>query len=164
MIAKLENGNYNIYNENDLLIGSIKTQSNFKNAEIKVGGKTLKLTRDKWTTKVFEEDTLVYHLKTNSFFGKTRVIETEQKITGVTGFKWGTKMVDKENNTLLKIRNENHFFNNNKYLIEISNEKTSDFDILLTLYGHLHGSSMKQKAALITAIMIGIITSRVLTQ
>jgi hypothetical protein len=39
MIARLENDNYNIYRENDLLIGGIKTQSNFKNAEITVGEK-----------------------------------------------------------------------------------------------------------------------------
>jgi len=165
MIARLENDNYNIYKENDLLIGAIKTQSNFKNAEIKVGEKTFKLTRDKWTTKVLEEDKLVYHLKTNSFSGNTKVLETEQKITGVTGFKWGTKMVDKENNTLLKIRNENQFINKNKYVIEISNEKATDFDILLTLYGHLYGSSMKLKAVIIGVIMIGIILiSGILTQ
>ena len=68
-------------------------------------------------------------------------------------------MVDKENNTLLKIRNENQFINNNKYVIEIPNEKASDFDILMTLYGHLYGSSMKQKAVIIAIIMIGIMIS-----
>ena len=153
MKARLENENYNIYKENDLLIGGIKTQSNFNNAEIKVGKKTFKLTRDKWITTVLEKDKVVCHLKTNSFFGNIKVLETEQKITGAIGLKWGTKMVDKENNTLLKIKNENQFINTNNYVIEISNEKATDFDILLALYGHLYGSGMKQKA-----IIIGVIT------
>jgi len=34
MIAKLENDIINVYNEKELLIGGIKTQSNLKNAEI----------------------------------------------------------------------------------------------------------------------------------
>ena len=36
MTAKLENNIINVYNEKNILIGAIKTQSNFKNAEIKV--------------------------------------------------------------------------------------------------------------------------------
>ena len=163
MIARLENDNYNIYKENDLLIGAIKTQSNFKNAEIKVGEKTFKLIRDKWTTKILEEDKIVYHLKTNSFSGNMKVLETGQKIKGVWGSKWGTQLVDKENNTLLKIRNKNQFRNNNTYVIEISTEKASDFDILLTLHGHLYGSSMKQIAVII-AIVTGTIIGRIVTQ
>jgi hypothetical protein len=75
------------------------------------------------------------------------------------GHKWGTKMVDKENNTLLKIRNKNQFINTNKYEIEISNGKATDLDVLLTLYGHLYGSNMKQNAVIIGAVAVGIIIS-----
>jgi hypothetical protein len=163
MIARLENDNYNIYKENDLLIGGVKIQSNFKDAEIKVGEKIFKLTRDKWTTKILEKDRIVYQLKTNSFSGNIKVLETKQRIKGVWGLKWGTQLVDKENNTLLKIRNKNQFRNTNKYVIEISNENATDFDILLTLYGHLYGSSMKQKAVIGT-IVIGIIISGILSR
>ncbi len=139
----------------------LKIQSNFKNTELKVGEKAFMLIRNKWTTEILEDDKIVYHLKTNSFSGKTKVIETEQNIKGVWGPKWGTQLVDKENKTLLKIRNKNQFRNNNKYVIELSNEKVTDFDILLTLYGHLYGSSMKQKAVI---GVIGIIISRILVQ
>jgi hypothetical protein len=97
-------------------------------------------------------------LKTNSFSGNTEILETGHKIRGVSGLKWGTKMMDKENNTLLKIRNENQFINTNKYEIEISNEEVTDLDILTTLYGHLYGSNMKLKAVSIGAVAVGILS------
>jgi hypothetical protein len=162
MIAKLENEILNVYNEKNILIGGIKAQSNFKNAEIKIGEKTFLLFRNKWETKISENDKVIYHLKTNSFSGNTKIQETEYKIIGVFGLKWGTKMVDKENNTLLKIRNENKFINTNKYEIKISNDRVSDLEILTTLYGHLYGSNMKLKAVIVGAIAVGIISSGII--
>jgi hypothetical protein len=159
MIAKLENEILNVYHEKNILIGGIKAQSNFKNAEIKIGEKTFLLSRNKWETEILENDKVIYHLKTNSFSGNTKIKETEYKIIGVFGLKWGTKMVDKENNTLLKIRNENQFINTNKYEIEISNDRVSDLEILTTLYGHSYGSNMKIKAVIVGAIAVGIISS-----
>ena len=163
MIAKLEDDIINVYNKKNQLIGKIKTQSNFKNAEIIIDGKRIKLFRNKWETTVIQDDNVICHLKTNSFSGNTNIPETGQKITGVTGFKWGTKLVDKDNNTLLKVRNENQFINRNRYEIEISNEKTSDLDILLTLYGHLYGSNMKLKAVVI-AVIAAIVTNGILAR
>jgi hypothetical protein len=162
MIAKLENDILNVYNEKNILIGGIKTQSNFQNSEIKIGEKTFLLSRNKWETEISENDKVIYHLKTNSFSGNTKIQETEYKITGVFGLKWGTKMVDKENNTLLKIRNENQFTNTNKYEIEISNDRVSDLEIVTTLYGHLYGSNMKLKAVIVGAIAVGIISSGIM--
>jgi hypothetical protein len=160
MIAKLENDIINVYDEKNILIGGIKTQSNFKNSEIKIGEKKIHLSRNKWETEILEGGKVLYNLKTNSFSGNTEILETEHKITGVFGLKWGTKLTDKENNTLVKIRNENQFINNNKYEIEISNGKVTDLDILMTLYGHLYGSNMKLKAAIIG--VIAIVISRIL--
>jgi hypothetical protein len=163
MIAKLEKDIINVYNERNILIGGIKTQSNFKNAEIKIGEKIFQLSRNKWETEISENDKVIYHLKTNSFSGNTKIKETEYKITGVFGLKWGTKMMDKENNTLLKIRNENQFTNTNKYEIEISNDSVSNLDVLTTLYGHLYGSNMKLKAVIIGGITVGIISSGIIS-
>ena len=157
MIAKLENDIINVYTEKKILIGGINTQSNFKNAEIKIGEKIFQLSRNKWETEISENDKVIYRLNTNSFSGNTKIQETEHKVTGVLGLKWGTKMLDKENNILLKIRNQNHFINKNKYEIEILNKKATDLDILTTLYGHLYGSNMKLKALIIGAIAGGII-------
>ena len=164
MIAKLENDTVNVYDANNNLIGKIKTQSNFKNAEITIDGKKIELSRNKWKTKIIESGNVICNLETNSFSGNTTILETGQKIKGVTGFKWGTKMVDKENNTLLKIRNKNQFVNRNIYEIEISNEKTTELDILLTLYIHLFGSNMKLKALFIAILAIGIVSSGILIQ
>lgn len=162
MIAKLENDILNVYNEKNILIGGIKTQSNFKNTEVKIGEKEYKLSRDKWNTEISENGKVVYTLKMNSFSGNTEILETGHKITGVFGLKWGTKMVDKENNTLLKIRNENQIVNTNKYEIEISNKKVTDLEILTTLYGHLYGSNMKLKAVIIGAVAVGIISTGIM--
>ena len=109
-------------------------------------------------TEISENEKVIYHLKTNSFSGNTKIQETENKIAGVFGLKWGTKMIDRENNILLKIRNENQFTNTNKYEIEISNDRVSDLEILTTLYGHLYGSNMKRIAVIIGAIAVGIIS------
>lgn len=161
MIAKLEGDIINVYNKKNQLIGGVKTQSNFKNAEIIIDGKSINLSRNKWETTVIRDGNVIYHLKTNSNSGNIKITETGQKITGVIGLKWGTKLVDKDNITLLKIRNENPYVNRNRYEIEISNEKTSDLDILLTLYGHLYGSNMKLKAVLTIAFAV-IVTNIIL--
>jgi hypothetical protein len=162
MKARLENNYINVYNDKNLLIGGIKAESNFKNSEIKVGNRILKLYRNKWETEIVDQGEVIFHLKTNSFSGNTEILETGQKIKGVTGLKWGTKLIDEKNDTLVKIRNENKFINNNKYEIEISNEKAIDLDILLTLYGHLYGSNMKMKAVIGVAVVVGIISSGIL--
>ena len=158
MIAKLENDILNVYNEENIIIGGIETQSNYKNTEIKIGEKKYELSRNKWNTEISENGKVIYNLKMNSFSGNTEILETGHKITGVFGLKWGTKMVDKENNTLLKIRNENQIVNTNKYEIEISNNKVTDLEILTTLYGHLYGSNMKLKTVIIGAVAVGIIS------
>ena len=162
MKARLEKDIINVYNEKNILIGGIKTQSNFKNAEMKIGNEIYQLSRDKWEAKISKNNKAIYHLITNSFSGKTKIQETGYKITGVFGLKWGTKMIDKENTTLLKIRNENQFINKNQYKIEISNEKVTNLDILTTLYGHLYGSNMKLKTVIIGAVVSGIIFSGVI--
>ena len=52
-------------------------------------------------------------------------------------------MVDENNKTLLKIKNENLLIDKGIYEIEISDNQITDFEILLSLFGHLYGSNMK---------------------
>lgn len=153
MLAKLENDIINIYNANNKLIGGIKTQSNYKNADIIIGEKIYRIERDKWTAKILENGDVKYNLKSNSFSGNTSILETKRKITGVFGLKWGTKLIDNEKNTLVKIRNESQFVDKKKYEIEISDKKVTELEILTTLYGHLYGSNMKTQAVIIGAII-----------
>jgi hypothetical protein len=154
MTAKLENDIIKVYNEKEVLIGGVTIQTNSKNTEIIIGEKIFQLSRNGWETKISDNEKVVYHLKTNSFSGATKIQETGYQITGVFGSKWGTKMVDKENNTLLKIRNKNQFLDKNQYEIEISNTKVTDLDILTTLYGHLYGSNMK-----LMGVIIGVVAT-----
>lgn len=158
MIAKLENDSLNVYNEENILIGGIKAPSNLKTTEIKIRENKYELSRNKWNTKISKDGKVIYNLKMNSFSGKTEILETGHKITSGFGLKWGTKMVDKENNTLLKIRTKNQIVNTSQYQIERSNTKVTDLEILTTLYGHLHGSNMKLSTLIIGAVAVVIIS------
>ena len=159
MKAKLENDTINVYDEKGVLISGIKTQPNSKASEISIRERTLDLTRNNWDTKIVEDGKEIYNLKTHSFSGNTNILETGHKITGVFGFMWGTKMIDEEGNTLVKIPNKNQFINKNKYDIEVSSDKVSDLDILLTLYGHVQGSRMK-----LLVVLMGVIVGIVITK
>ena len=150
MIAKLENEYFNLYNQQKEIIGKLKTnlKPNYAENEMFVGEKTFKIIRKGWEFKIFENEEIVYNLKVNSFFGDITVIELNKKIKGVFSLKWGTQLVDEENNTLLKIRNENQLVNKGTYIFEIEDKSVSDFEILLSLFGHIYGSNLKTKATI----------------
>ena len=66
-------------------------------------------------------------------------------------------MMDAKKNTLLKIRHENLLLHNDTYIIKVLNNKATDLDILLTLYGHLQGSASKEKIAIVFTIIASIV-------
>mgnify|MGYP006869487907 CR=1 FL=1 len=150
MIAKLENQVFNLYNEKSEIIGKIKInlKPHFSENEIIIGDKTFKIIRENWTFIIYENEEIIYNLKTNSFFGNITVLELNKKIKGVFSLKWGTQLVDEDNNSLLKIRNESQLVDKGNYVIEINDEKVSDFEILLSLFGHIYGSNLKTKTAI----------------
>ena len=160
MLAKLENGSYNLYNKKDVLIGKITPLKDLKQCEIIIADKHYELFRESSTMKIFEQDELLYNLKT-SFYNNIEILETNFKIKGVSGQKWGTQLVDKENQTLLKIKNKNLFAETNQYVIETSTNQLNPIDILMALYGHLYGSKNKQQIAIIVAVVTGILVSRI---
>lgn len=166
MIARLENNSHHLYNDNGDLVGKIyiKPKSSFEEAEILIDGKKYKIDREKWSITVSENNTATHNLKMNSFSGNVEILETKQKIKGAHSLKWGTKLVDNENNTLLKIRHQNLLFNNNNYVIDVSDKDVNDLDVLLTLYGHLYGSRMKQKSVVISAVAIAVLINVILSQ
>ena len=98
MKALLENDLYNLYTNENLLMGSIRIKSNFDESEIKTDCKTYKVIRNGWAFTVSEGDTLVCNIKTNSFWGTLTVLELNKRIKGVFSVKWGTQLVDEENN------------------------------------------------------------------
>ena len=161
MFTKLENNIHTVYNNAGHPVGSIPYNYNLKGAKIVVGKKKYTISCNKLTTEILAENTVILRLKMNSFSGNLKVLETKQKITGVFGFKWGTKMMDPEKNTLLKIRNKNIFLHNDTYLIKVLNAKTTDLDILLTLYGHLKGGASKEKIT-IGITILAVIVSEIL--
>jgi hypothetical protein len=152
MTATLEKDILRVYDEKKRLIGELHNESNFKNAEIKIRGIIYHVSYDKRKIKISENDKVIYNLEIGSFLGNITIEETKRKVTGVFGLKWGTKMIDNENNTLIKIKNENHFTNTNKYEIKKLSEKVTDLDILISLYAHLYGSNKKLKSLLVAVI------------
>ena len=152
--ARLENDSLNVYNEKNELIGGIISDSKFKNSEINIGENKYLVSRKKWKSEILENGKIINHLKTNSFSGNTEIMESDKKIKGVWGFKWGTKLIDHNKNVLLKIRNQKKFINNNKYELEVYNESVSDLEILTSLYFHLYGSKMKMLTVMMVIIII----------
>lgn len=152
--ARLENDSLNVYNEKNELIGGINADNKFKNSEIKIGENKYLVSRKKWKSEILENGKIINHLKTNSFSGNTEIMESDKKIKGVWGFKWGTKLIDHNKNVLLKIRNQKKFINNNKYELEVYNESVSDLEILTSLYFHLYGSKMKMLTVMMVIIII----------
>ena len=150
MIAKLENNAYTLYSEANHVIGTVKInlEPNFTNNQILVDQNVYTIIRDGWAFEIYENDKIVYHLKTNSFSGNITVLELDKKIKGVFSLIWGTQLVDKNNETLLKIKNESQLLDSGNYIIELSDSNMSHFEILLALFGHLYGSNMKTKAVI----------------
>jgi len=72
MIARLENDMINVYNQKNVLIGGIETQSNFKNAEIKIGEHKFQLSRNKWETEISENDKVIFSFENKFLFWKYR--------------------------------------------------------------------------------------------
>ena len=154
--ANFENGFFKVYDSEERVIGKIKIdpKANFEKSEIIIGDKNYQVIRENWETKIFENNKPIYHLKTSSFSGNTKIIELNKTIKGVWGLKWGTQLSDKDGNSLLKIRNEKKIVNNGSYVIKLENQDLKPMEILISFYGHLYGSSLKQQSVLV-GIMAG---------
>ncbi len=153
MIAKLENKVINLYDDKETVIGSITTESNSKKAILTIGERKFFVTHEKWQTVITENDRIIYNLKTNRSWANTTILETESKITGVWGLKWGTQLTDKDKNTLVKIRNINKFFNKSRYEIKVINDQTSHLDILIALHFHIYSSKMKMTSLITMGVI-----------
>ncbi len=156
MIAQLEDNYYNLYNDNKFLSGTllIVSKSGLEKDKISVGDKNFEVIREKRKLSIYENERLVYDLVINPFSGTILNLQTKQKIKGVFGLKWGTQLVDKNNQTLLKIRNESLLEDVGTYIIETSVAEVSELDILISLWAHLYGSKQKQRLTLILVIPI----------
>lgn len=154
--AKFENDSYHILDKDEVLIAEIKTnlKSRFKENEIVIGTETYKIVRERSSFIISKEAAVVFHLERGSFWKGMTIPETQQKIKGVKGTKWGTQLVDKEDNSLLKIRNENKFRDTKVYKIEIVDKEVQPFAIALTLFGHLYGSDRKSKLGFLIMIIL----------
>lgn len=153
--AIFEKGYFKVFNSEEKLIGEIKIypKTNFDKSEIVIGDHHYNLIRKGWESTVYKNDNPLYHLKTNSFSGNTEIKELNRKVKGVWGLTWGTQLSDESGNTLLKIRNDKQFVDNGKCIIKLENGNVKTLEILLSLYGHLYGTSLKQKGVLMGIIL-----------
>ena len=153
--VKFENGIFNVYNQSTgNSIGKVKIdlKAPFIQSEIHIDDKKYLLTRNQWETTVSDGDEVIYQLKTNSISGNTEIQELNKKIKGVWGLKWGTQLTDETGKTLLRIRNEKKSVDNGNYIIKLEQENLNPLEILIALYGHLYGSSLKK-----TGVLLGIV-------
>ncbi len=153
MIAKLENKVINLYDDGEFLVGSITTETKIPKAVLTIGTSKFVVTHNKKKSQITENNKTIYNLETDSFWGNTTIIETDKKITGVWGLKWGTQLKDKEENTLLKIRSISKFFKKNKYEIKMLNAKVTNLEILISLYFHIYSSRMKAAILITTGVI-----------
>lgn len=154
--AIFEKGYFNVYDSQSQIIGKIKIDSklNFKESKIIIGNEQYKVIRDSWDTTILKNNEPLYHLKTDSFSGNTEIIGLNKKIKGVWGLKWGTQLVDENGETLLKIRNEKQLIYNGNYILKLEKEDLTPLEILISFYGHLYGTFLKQKS-----VLLGILSS-----
>lgn len=150
ILAKTEGSEVVIYNEKIQILGTIQTniKPNFEENLMTVGNKTYNILRKGWTFTIYEGDKEVYHLRTNAFLGNITILEMEKKLRGVFSLKWGTQLVDENNNTILKIKNESLILNKGNYIIELGEFPVSEFEIALALFGHLYGCRLKTRVAI----------------
>ena len=155
--AKSQNGVVRVH-EGEELLGTIEMKENFKTAEIKIGEKFFDIVLQQKEIIVKKQGDIYRHIKSNLFSGNMEILETGKKITGAAGLKWGTMLMNNKQEVLMKIKNQNPFFNKNQYECEIVEKNAvEDLDILLTLWEHLYGSRMKQLLMLILGGVTGTI-------
>lgn len=145
MIIKLENGCYNLYDAKNELLGFIKVdpKRRFTESELYVGDTHYTLRREGQQINVFEGKKLISNLKVNVFTGSITAPTLNAKIKSAISLIWGTKLVDSNQRTILKIRNKNLLIDANTYIVKVSDPKIDPFGILLTMFGHIYGSGMK---------------------
>lgn len=141
-----------VYNVNQEIIGELKIElkARYYESEIRIKEQIFIILQDKWEAKVISNNQIVYHLKTDKFWGTKKIVELDKEIRGVFGFTWGTQLRDAHKQTLLKIRTENQLKNKGNYIIQLDEESITPIEILMTLYGHVVGSIAKQNIILYT--------------
>ena len=150
LTARTENELITLFDSENQIIGKLKINPKlrFKVCEIIIEDKIYEIIREKWTVKIVENNQTIYNLKTDKFWGTIKITELNKEIRGVFGFTWATQLRDEYKQTLLKISNDNDWKHNGVYIIQLESVKLNPLEILITLYGHIHGSAMKQIAAL----------------
>ncbi len=119
---------------------------------ITVGDDKFQLSPERRKIKVFKNykkiDTLSKYL-----LGNYRSKKSNFKIKGISSWKGGTKLVDKNDKLILSINNENALSDNGKYKIKTYQGEVDPYYILLSLHLHLKGSKVKTLTTLTTAIL-----------
>ena len=164
MIARLEDNFYNLYSDDQTLVGQIKTDANFIETEIIINDKVYKVKRNKSVSVVLENDKVKFNLSHKSSFGAIEISGSGHKIKGVSSYKGGTKLVDNQNKTLVKINNEDIIFDKQNYVIDVLDKKVDELEILLVLYAHLQGSASKNKLAFFVGVFIAVAITIILSR
>ncbi|HID91573.1 TPA: hypothetical protein EYP45_00420 [Candidatus Peregrinibacteria bacterium] len=141
--AHFDNNNCSVYSSNNQILGEIiyKENNNRKDCVFEFDNRTITIQNDNWNNIIMENSKVLYNLKVGKLWGKINLQNSENKILGISGFKGGTKMVDKNKKTLITIQSTTNLFKKNHY--KIKSESCHLIDIFICLYSHILGSKMK---------------------
>lgn len=111
------------------------------------------LSPEKRKIKVFKNYKKIDTLVKYNFLGNYKSKKSKFKIKGISSWKGGTKLVDKNDNLLLSITNENGLTNNGRYKIQTHRDEVDPYYTLLSLHLHLKASKANMLIPLITGII-----------
>ncbi len=126
------------YDEANTLIGFIEEETDKKDIEFVIGKSRYKLIRKGSRRKeLIADGKTERRFRFNGFLTHVFELESQRRYTGFYGFKHGSRMVDKENKTLIEVRNANTFLDTQKYMIDTDCSDASKLDVLLVTSSHI---------------------------
>ncbi|WP_121668066.1 hypothetical protein [Mesonia aquimarina] len=100
--------------------------------------------------QIFKNNEKIDSLNKDKIFGNYQFKNSTYQIKGISSWKGGTKLVDKENETILSIQNKSSLLDKGIYNIQLNNKVDSLF-ILLSLHIHIEASKTKTLAAVVSS-------------
>ena len=120
---------------------------------ISINEDKFQLSPEKRKIKIFKNYKKIDTLVKYNFLGNYKSKKSKFRIKGISSWKGGTKLVDKNDNLLLSVTNENGLTNNGKYKIQTHQDEVDPYCILLSLHLHLKASKSNMLVPMITAIL-----------
>ena len=147
MIARIEDDYINLYSPQQVLIGKLKWQSPKQTAqyELHCRDKRYVLVRRGLRFYFQNEGEQTRCIKKHWWFNQFSVLPSQYTVYIGLKNKWRTRLSDRYNRRLLRIRDRKFDTSRPEFFIKLDNEKLSEMDILIALFGHVYHKSTQLK-------------------